>query len=338
VAPDVLDVLGGHPREVVAHPGGRESGGGMTAAIITPPPYRSAEWRAWRRGGLGASDLPAIVGVDTFKGEYALWCEKRATEDAEDAPSDVMRFGAFVEAYALGRWQESTGLPLVPGETFVNPRWPNLWATLDGREPERGIGVEAKYSTSSADLPERFVIQALGQIGIAELAAVDIVRIDPRGAPVVHRIERDDERTTRLLDLAQAWYERYVIGGEEPPLDGSPEARRALDRMAGTEQRDADERQVEMLAELGRTRKALERLTTAEERLVRDIKASMAGAGVLMAPGLARVTWAPVKGRTTTDWKAVAAEVAVPPEVIEKHTTTSDPTTRFAVRFEEGTE
>jgi predicted phage-related endonuclease len=311
----------------------------VTARLIQPPEYRSARWLEWRRQGLGASDLPAIVGVDTFKGEYALWCEKRATDTPEDRSSDVMRFGAFVEAYALGRWSEATGLHLDDmGETFADDRWPNLWATLDGRGGR--IGVEAKYSTRSEELPEKWVIQALAQIGLADLDAVDIVRIDSRGTPTIHRIERDEARIKPLLDLGQSWFERYVIGGEEPPIDGSPEARRALDRMVGTEQRDADERQLELIEELRRTRKALERLQERDDMLVRDIKASMAGAGVLVAPA-ARVTWAPVKGRKTVGWQQVAEGLRTRctdeewEAIVSLATMVGDPTTRFAVKFDE---
>jgi predicted phage-related endonuclease len=317
----------------------------VTTRLIQPPEYRSARWLEWRRQGLGASDLPAIVGVDTFKGEYALWCEKRATETPEDNPSDVMRFGSFVEAYAIERWKEQTDLRLVGvGETYTDDRWPNLWATLDGRAStpvgSRRIGIEAKYSTRSEELPEKWVIQALAQIGLADLDAVDIVRIDSRGTPTIHRIERDEARIRPLLDLGQSWFERYVIGGEEPPIDGSPEARRALDRMVGTEQRDADERQLELIEELRRTRKALERLQERDDMLVRDIKASMAGAGVLVAPA-ARVTWAPVKGRKTVGWQQVAEGLRTRctdeewEAIVSLATMVGDPTTRFAVKFDE---
>jgi predicted phage-related endonuclease len=311
----------------------------VTTRLIQPPEYRSAQWLEWRRGGLGASDLSAIVGVDTFKGEYALWCEKCATGWPEDNPSDVMRFGSHIEVYALERWQEVTGAPsIISGETFADDRWPNLWATLDGRAGR--IGIEAKYSTRSEELPEKWVIQALAQIGLADLDAVDIVRIDSRGTPTIHRIERDEARIKPLLDLGQSWFERYVIGGEEPPIDGSPEARRALDRMVGTEQREADERQLELIEELRRTRKALERLQAADDRLVRDIKASMAGAGVLVAPA-ARVTWAPVKGRKTVGWQQVAEGLRTRctdeewEAIVSLATMVGDPTTRFAVKFEE---
>jgi putative phage-type endonuclease len=310
----------------------------MTAMLIAAPEYRSPEWHAWRRHGLGASDLAAVVGVDTFTSEYQLWADKRAEVVPEDRPSDVMRLGSHIEAYALARWQETNRLELVTGETFGDPRWPNLWATLDGRAGR--IGVEAKYTTRSEELPEKWVVQALAQIGLADLDCVDIVRVNPRGEVTPHRVERDDARITRLLDLGQGWFERYVIGGEEPPLDGSPAARKRLDGMVGTEQRDADDQQLGLLADLRRTRKALERLTTAEERLVRDIKASMAGAGVLVAPG-ARVTWAAVKGRTTTSWEQIANGLRSRctdeewEAVVSLATTTSAPGTRFAVKYTE---
>lgn len=310
----------------------------MTAVAIQPPEYKSPEWVRWRRGGLGASDFASVVGVDAFRGEYELWASKRRDDAPVDQPSDVMRFGSFVEAYALDRYEEETGTTLVRGETFANDHWPHCWATLDGRAGR--IGVEAKYTTTSVELPEKWVVQALAQIGLADLDCVDLVRVSPRGEPTYHRIERDDARITRLLDLGQGWYERYVIGGEEPPLDGSPAARKRLDGMVGTEQRDADDQQLGLLADLRRTRKALERLTQAEDRLVRDIKASMAGAGVLVAPA-ARVTWATVKGRTTTSWEQIANGLRSRctdeewEAVVSLATTTGEPGTRFAVRFEE---
>ena len=305
----------------------------VSAVLIQAPPYGSAEWVAWRDHGLGASELPTVVGCNPYQTEYQLASLKRGDTPAFEG-SAATRWGHRMEAIGIEVWQEATGLVAVTGETFGDPRWPHLWASLDGRAGR--IGAEVKWTARWDEVPSRVTVQALGQIGLADLDAVDVVRLSPYGEPTITRIERDDAAVTDLLDLGEAWYLRFVLGDEWPPLDGSPEARRALDRLVGTDERPADERQVEMLADLRRTREALERLTTAEDRLVRDIKASMAGAGVLTAPGV-RVTWAPVKGRTTTDWKALAASLAVAPEIIAEHTTTGEPTTRFAVKYEEET-
>jgi hypothetical protein len=47
------------------------------------------------------------------------------------------------------------------------------------------------------------------------------------------------------------------------------------------------------------------------------------------------VTWSETKGRSTTDWKAVVEEAAVPGDVIERHTSIGEPGSRFAVTFAE---
>ena len=303
----------------------------MTALTIEAPAYRSQEWHEWRRHGIGASEMADLFGCG-YHTEYELWWEKKHGGERES--SDVMRFGAFIEAYALDRYEEDNGVTLVRGEAYGDPRYPHLWATLDGRTPDR-IGVEVKYDSRGWDtVPEKHQVQAWAQIGLADLAAVDILRVDTRGKVTPFRIEREDETIRYLLESVEAWWERYIVGDDEPPLDGSVAARKALDRLIGTEQMEANEVQRTLLADLRSVRARLDTLTKAEDSIVRDLKASMAGVGVLTAHG-ARVTWAPVKGRTTTDWKAVAAELAPPAELIAKHTTTGEPTTRFAVKFNE---
>ena len=313
----------------------------MTAVVIQPPEYRSSAWQEWRRQGLGASELPAIVGADKYRGEYQLAAEKRGETPGIES-TDVMRFGAWVEEYGVRRYEEDRGVSVVRGETFRDDRWPHCWATLDGRVDR--IGVEVKYASRGWDaLPQRVEVQALGQIAVADLEAVDVVRINARGEVLVIRVERDERACLDLMDLAEAWYERYALGSESPPLDGSPAARRALDRLVGTAERPADERQASLLAELRSVRARIKALSETDDAIVRDLKASMAGCGVLSAP-IARVTWAPVRGRSVTDWKA-AAEVAardwdreVWQACVRDHTTTGEPSTRFAVRFEEETE
>jgi predicted phage-related endonuclease len=44
----------------------------------------------------------------------------------------------------------------------------------------------------------------------------------------VYETKADLEIQAWLLEYAQAWWERHVVGGEQPPLDGSSEANRWL--------------------------------------------------------------------------------------------------------------
>ena len=311
----------------------------MTAAPIIAPPYGSTAWVEWRNGGLGASDLPSVVGCNPYQSEYQLAALKRGVTPAFEG-NEKTRWGHRMEAVGIEVYQEATGHRVVTGETFGDPRWPHLWATLDGRVPGARVGVEVKWTAHWDTPPQRVEVQALGQMGLADLDAIDVVRLSPYGEPKTHRIERDDVAITDLLEMSETWFVRYVLGDEWPALDDSPEAMRVLSRLRGTEQRKADDGQRATLGDLRRVRGSLERLDAAEKGLLRDLKASMAGAGVLVAPD-ARVTWSAVKPRTTVGWQQIAEGLRTRctdeewQAVVSLATKTGDPGDRFMVKFDE---
>ena len=94
------------------------------------------------------------------------------------------------------------------------------------------------------------------------------------------------------------------------------------------------------LASSGATHCQKTTTTAAEKAAVRDLKASMAGVGVLLAPG-ARVTWSAVKPRTTIGWQQVAEGLRsrVTAEewesVVSLATLVGEPGERFVVKYEE---
>ena len=69
----------------------------------------SEAWLDWRRGGVGASDAPAIMGVSPWMDVEALWLEK--TGRATGRPSSfAMRRGQLLEPEARAR-PEAVGEP-----------------------------------------------------------------------------------------------------------------------------------------------------------------------------------------------------------------------------------
>lgn len=313
----------------------------MTAYPIEAPPYGSPEWLEWRKHGLGASDLPAILGIDPYRSAYQLAAIKRGEASEEHAATPLQRWGLRMERVGLDWYSEyRQGARIEAGRVFGSTEHPHLWASLDGYDPAMNIGVEVKWAARWSEMPRRIEVQALGQNGIAHLDAVDVVKLSPYGEPTVIRVERDEDAIEDLLAAGEAWYARYVLGDEMPPLDGSPAARRALSALRGTEERQATAEQAGLMDHLRRTRDALKRLAATEEQLVRDIKSSMAGTGVLVGPGF-RASWTPTKGRTTTAWQLVAEglRTRVTAEewdaLVSIQTTTGDPGDRFTPTWTE---
>ena len=299
------------------------------------PLQGTPEWVAWRNGGVGASEMGVLLGEDPYKSEYELALLKRGEIEPEPM-NEAMAWGHRVQRLALVAYAESTGQRVRNvNTTTVSKTHPHVYASLDGRVVGERKGVEVKLTRAWDEPPRRVVLQCQVQMAICDLDVIDVVRVGlGYQAPTVYPIERDESLGTALLELAEGWYLRYVVGDEMPPMDGSRGASRHLDKHRGEDEADATEYQAELLHKLHAARQTAATADEDERRIINLLKESMAGTGVLRAPG-ARVTWAPVKGRVTTDWKAVAAEVGYGPDVAERHTRAGEPTTRFAVKYNE---
>ena len=99
-------------------------------------------WEEWRRGGLGASDAAAILGVSPFKTPLRLWQEMTGAVAREEA-SFAMRRGQRLEPM-IRRWYESrVGHPMPP-LCCEHRDHPWLKASLDGYDICDGHILEIK--------------------------------------------------------------------------------------------------------------------------------------------------------------------------------------------------
>jgi putative phage-type endonuclease len=284
----------------------RSSGSARPAVPLQGTP----EWVAWRRGGVGASELPAILGMDRWKGEYQLALLKRGEIEPEPE-NEAMRWGHRVQRLALAAYAEQAGLRVRNvSTTAVSREYPHVYASLDGRVVGQRRGIEVKLTRERWDgePPRRVQVQVQAQMGVLDLERVDVVRVAAHYvAPEIYVVERDEAAIGDLLPLAEAWYQRYVLGDELPPVDGSQAASRHLARYRGEAERDATDEQVAIARALVDMRRRRETLEEEDRKARNALKATMAGLGVIRGGGY-RVVWSAVKGRTVVDWKSVAGD------------------------------
>lgn len=267
------------------------------SALAEVPAYGTDEWVAWRRGGLGASDLPAVMGLDPYRSEHDVWEEKTGRRPAF-AGNARTRWGHRMERLGLEHWASLNPDMTLPlgGSTLRLSGYPHLWATPDGvagsPDGTTFVGVEVKLTDAWSTPPERVRVQCLGQAGLGGLARVDVVRLSFEDDPAVFRVERDERAIGDLLAGAEAWYVRHVLGDMEPPRrpDEAP----------------ADERQAALAADLRRVLVAIGRLQRQERAIKDDLVASVAGRGVITGPGF-RVEVRAGHESTRTGWKELAA-------------------------------
>lgn len=92
-------------------------------------------WLAARKTGLGASDIPAVLGLSPWKSPADVFLEKTAPpEESEDRSSQHPRlaFGLLMEPPMATLFEQETGLETERCATlFRSLRWPFLLATPD---------------------------------------------------------------------------------------------------------------------------------------------------------------------------------------------------------------
>ena len=78
---------------------------------------------------------------------------------------------------------------------------------------------------------------------------------------------------------------------------------------------------------------AINAALAAMKREADQIRADLEDAGLADIEGqLYRVNFAQCAGRTTTDWQAIAQRFKPSPQLIRRHTTTGEPSTRMTVK------
>lgn len=91
------------------------------------------EWLEWRKQGIGASDVPAIMGTSPFKTAFELWQEKISLEIKEDDSSFfIMDAGNDAETKVRAFYELITGIEY-PVALCQMEQLPYMRCSLDGR-------------------------------------------------------------------------------------------------------------------------------------------------------------------------------------------------------------
>lgn len=194
-----------------------------------------------RRTGIGGSEIAALVGEDAFSSPFDVWLSK--TQGWVKPSNPDMERGTFLESGIAGWYAHRTGSTLVEMGAFVHPTNTILRCTPDRFEvvsdetlrlvsiksPRRG---DAWGKAGTDDVPPGYLLQLQWEHAVC--SSHTFLTPDMRLAALVdgdlriYKTKADLEIQAWLLDYAQQWWTRHVVGGVQPPLDGSSEANRWL--------------------------------------------------------------------------------------------------------------
>lgn len=291
------------------------------------PPHFAVSDSTDRATYYGASDVACILGLPgAFHTAYEVWAHKTGAVAREDiSRSPDIRRGNALEAGILELLGQELGAPTVSGPKVTEPAIINRavsryagchpdgyvlvgddWHGAEVKAPRRGYDW-GEEDTDEVPVPYWAQVQVcLALTGLPRWYLGALLHGDVR----VYPFEHDAAWTTAALARCDAWFERHVLGGEEPPVDASPAASAVYTRRIRGETRDATDEEAAIIrayaAAKAEEKRAADTASTLRTQLLQRAN------GARLTVGTGKGAWglglSAVAGRTTIDAERLRAE------------------------------
>jgi putative phage-type endonuclease len=268
--------------------------------------------------GIGASEAPAMLGVDPWTTPLQLWRRKLGrTLERED--SQAMRVGRALEGPVVELARELLPVPVRRNrKSYTHPGWPTvpMFATPDGfagcGDLKRGVEVKVVGYRSAADwddgVPQRVQLQTQAQMEVCDIPAVWVIALV--GTELrVELVERDPLVGDVLREGAVSFMELVREVREPDPVTDAER----WERLAALSPREevellADDLSQHLGAKLLEVRAEIAALEQSEALLRERLAANLNDLGTARLRGDGFVaSWADRAG--TVDWPRLVDEL-----------------------------
>ena len=206
-------------------------------------------WLEWRRGGIGGSDIGALLGLSTFASPWSLWADKVGLIPPSET-TERQRIGHRMETVLAGEYYDRTGLIVAAQQKWcTHPEYPWARCTIDGFATDPNAGSDepvavVEFKTDArrnwADgVPPGIRAQCIWQMGVTGVHHAHLVVMHAGFNVDVHDIDWDQADWEFMLDRANRFWTEHVVTGTPPPVDGTNATDDAIAAVWPTHQPDA---------------------------------------------------------------------------------------------------
>jgi len=177
--------------------------------IELPLTQGSNEWKAWRDTVITATDSAVILGISPFKNPAELLGQKLGQKPRTET-NDKMAMGNFLEPIAREKFNEITGLNVVPKVGISKIRhW--MAASFDGVSACNRHAVEIKCSLKIYEKALKGIVDPIYYAQMQhQLSVLDIYRISFfsywEGKHVLIEFDRDDAFMNDMIVKEKEFY------------------------------------------------------------------------------------------------------------------------------------
>lgn len=197
------------------------------------------QWLEHRRKGIGGSDVSAILGFNTWRSPFEVWADKTGRLPIDDSGNEFTHWGNIMEPILAQEFQRQTGKKVHrQNKTFVDPEYDFLRADIDRDvvgEPgflEIKTAMEFKSSEWTDDeIPPAYLLQVQHYMMVLDRPYCYFATLIGGHHFITKRVERDDELIDTMRQQLIDWWEKHIIQGIPPEIDGSDSTTNVLKQL-----------------------------------------------------------------------------------------------------------
>lgn len=186
------------------------------------------EWLSLRKGFIGGSDAASVIGLNPYKGAYALWAEKTG-KIPEFEGNITTRVGAYLEDLVAKMFTEETGKKVRrENRMLVNDQYPFACADVDRMVVGEDSLLEIKTTNSipvmkkvrNGEFPETFYCQMMHYLAVSGLKKAYLAVLIECREFKIFELERDEGEIAALMSSEEQFW--HCVQTDTPPAaDGS---------------------------------------------------------------------------------------------------------------------
>ncbi len=308
-------------------------------------------WLSSRVGGIGGSDVPAILGLSPFKTPIEVWESKVHPESVPEIDKEILWFGNALEPIIRQRYAMVFGVDVVEPkdignyfpnsrrfkeQTIVVGREPWMLGSADGWIPSAVTGLEIKNvgrknrdewgEDGTEDIPAAYFTQSHWYCDVHGAKAWNVAPLFSGNTLGHYQVKFDPQLAKDMYEAARAFWFDFVVPKVEPPIDQTESYGRYLARRfslnTGKTISSPSKKLIEAAGNLKTAQDSVKEAEEIAQLRKNQLMAELADADAAITP-FGKVQWVRPSPRKSVDWKGVVANFDIHEEELKEFTTES---------------
>lgn len=187
------------------------------------------EWLKLRKGGIGGSDIGAIMGVNPWSSVFSVFIDKTTDYVKDLSDNDAVYFGNVLEDVVAKEFEKRSGKKVAKLNAILqSTETPFAYANIDRRIVGENAGLECKTTNAfnanewkDGEIPASYICQCQWYMYVTGFEKWYIACLIGGQKFVWKEIERDEDLIRFMLERASEFWNNNVLKNEAPPADGS---------------------------------------------------------------------------------------------------------------------